>query len=153
MQSLVETVMMALDHQAEAKQLRLTVEAVPDLPMGLGDESRLTQVLLNLVGNAITYTETGEVGIEVLVSEVNFTVTVTDTGPGIAPDDLHRIFQSFEQAHASDSRVRSGTGLGLPISKKIIELHGGCIGVESTLGRGSAFRCTFPIRIDDPKEL
>jgi signal transduction histidine kinase len=153
MLSLVETVVMALENQAIAKQLRLTVVAAPDLPMGLGDEGRLTQVLLNLVGNAITYTEVGEVSIEVVASEGHFTVTVTDTGLGIAPDDQPRIFQSFEQAHASDTRVRSGTGLGLAISKTIIELHGGCIGVESTLGRGSAFRCTFPIRIDDPKEL
>jgi len=147
MLSIVETVVIALENQAEQKQLKLTVTTASDLPIGLGDERCLTQVLLNLVGNAITYTEAGEVGLEVEVSEENFIVRVTDTGPGIAPEDQQRIFESFEQAHASPTRVRSGTGLGLTICKTIIELHGGCIGVESSLGEGSTFWCTFPVQI------
>jgi signal transduction histidine kinase len=147
MLSLVETVVIALENEATAKQLELAVTTPPDLPIGWGDEGRLTQVLLNLVGNAIKYTETGEIGIEVATSQDHFKVTVRDTGAGIARADQHRIFESFEQAHASESRVQSGTGLGLAICKTIVEMHGGSIGVESDLGRGSLFWCTFPIRV------
>jgi signal transduction histidine kinase len=148
MLSLVETVVIALENEAAAKQLQLAVTTPPDLPIGWGDEGRLTQVLLNLVSNAIKYTETGEIGIEVATSEDNFRVTVRDTGPGISRADQHRIFESFEQAHASESRVQSGTGLGLDICKTIVEMHGGSIGVASDLGRGSLFWCTFPICVD-----
>jgi signal transduction histidine kinase len=102
----------------------------------------------NPVRSQIKYTETGEIGIEVATSGDNFRVTVRDTGPGIARPDQHRIFESFEQAHASESQVRSGAGLGLAICKTIVEMHGGSIGVASDLGRGSLFWCTFPIRVD-----
>jgi signal transduction histidine kinase len=152
MLSLVENVVIALENQAEAKQLKLTAELAADLPIGQGDERRLTQVFFNLVGNAITYTETGNICIEVTVSEEYFTVTVTDTGPGIAPADQQRIFESFEQAHASENHVQSGTGLGLAICKSIIEMHGGRIGVRSHLGEGSAFWCTYPVWIEEQKE-
>jgi signal transduction histidine kinase len=151
MLSLVETVVIALENEAAAKKLQLAVTTPPDLPIGWGDEGRLTQVLLNLVSNAIKYTEMGEIGIEVATSEDNFRVTVRDTGAGIAPADQHRIFESFEQAHASESRVQSGTGLGLAICKTIVEMHGGSIGVASDLGRGSLFWCMFPIRVDQKK--
>ena len=152
MLSLVETVATFLESQAKEKQLQLIVITPPDLPIGLGDESRLTQVLINLVSNAITYTEAGEIEIGVEVSKGNFTMTVTDTGPGIAPADQHRIFESFEQAHESKTRVRSGAGLGLSISKTIVEMHGGSIGVQSSLGEGSVFWCTFPVRVSEEKE-
>jgi signal transduction histidine kinase len=145
--SIVNTVVVAVENLAAAKQLTVRVTAASDLPIGLGDESRLTQVLMNLVSNAITYTESGEIGIEVSVSEGFFTMRVTDTGPGIAPEDQQRIFEAFEQAHVSPERVRSGAGLGLAISKTIIELHGGCIRVNSSLGKGSTFWCAFPVRI------
>jgi signal transduction histidine kinase len=146
--SIVKTVVIAVENLAAAKQLTVRVTAASNLPIGQGDESRLTQVLLNLVGNAITYTESGEIGIEVSVSEGLYTLRVTDTGPGIAPEDQQRIFKAFEQAHASPERVRSGAGLGLAISKTIIELHCGRIGVKSRLGKGSTFWCTFPVRFE-----
>lgn len=152
MRSLVETVASALESQANAKQLRLSVCVGPDLPIGLGDEHRLTQVLFNLVSNAIAYTESGEVRIGVEVSKGDFTLTVRDTGPGIAPADQQRIFESFEQAHASTERVRRGAGLGLSICKRLMEMHQGCIGVESRPGEGSVFWCTFPVRVEVPKE-
>jgi signal transduction histidine kinase len=152
MLSLVENVVMALENQAETKQLTLTVQLAADLPIGQGDERRLTQVLFNLVGNAITYTEIGDIRIAVTVSEGYFTVTVSDTGPGIAPANQQRIFESFEQAHASEGRVQSGTGLGLTICKAIIEMHGGRIGVQSHLGEGSTFWCTYPVWIEQQKE-
>ena len=151
MLSLVETVVVALENEAAAKKLQLTVTTQPDLPIGWGDEVRLTQVLLNLVSNAIKYTETGEIGIQVATSEDHFRVTVRDTGVGIARADQRRIFESFEQAHASENRVRSGTGLGLAICKTIVEMHGGAIGVASDLGKGSLFWCAFPIRVHSQK--
>jgi signal transduction histidine kinase len=145
--SIVNTAVIAVENLAAAKQLTVRVTAASDLPIGQGDERGLTQVLLNLVGNAISYTERGEIDIEVSVSEGLFTMTVTDTGPGIAPENQQRIFEAFEQAHASPERVQSGTGLGLTICKTIIEMHGGRIGVKSSLGKGSTFWCTFPLRI------
>ena len=146
--SIVQTVMIAVENLAAAKHLTVRMTAASDLPIGKGDERRLTQVLLNLVGNAITYTESGEIGIEASASEGLFTIRVTDAGPGIAPEDQQRIFKTFEQAHASAKRAQSGAGLGLTISKTIIELHGGQMGVASSLGQGSTFWCTFPVRVE-----
>ena len=151
MRSLVETVASTLEPQAKAKQLRLRVCAAPDLPIGLGDERRLTQVLFNLVSNAIAYTESGEIRIGVEVAKGHFTLTVSDTGPGILPADQQRIFESFEQAHTAHDQVRSGAGLGLSICKSMIEMHQGSIGVVSSPGEGSVFWCTFPVRVEAPK--
>ena len=152
MRSLVETVAGALENQAKAKGLRLTVQLAADLPIGLGDEGRLTQVLFNLVSNAIAYTDAGDIVIGVEASAGDFTLTVSDTGRGMTPADLQRVFEPFEQAHASADRVRSGAGLGLSICKSIIELHQGAIGVESSPGEGSVFWCVFPVRVASPGE-
>jgi signal transduction histidine kinase len=155
LRDLIETTVIALENAATAKRLTLTVTTPGELPIGRGDERRLAQVWFNLVGNAITYTEAGgDIAIEAMVVEEDvFRVAVTDTGPGIAPEDQARIFEPFEQAHASPSRVQSGTGLGLAICRQIIDMHGGSIGVTSTPGQGSTFWCTFPVRIADQKEL
>src|SRR5262249_54577387 len=133
---------------AEEKQLQLKALVAPDLPPGKGDERRLTQVLLNLLGNAIKFTEVGEVTVEATAADGWFTVSVSDTGPGIAPADQARIFEEFQQADSSSTRKKGGTGLGLSIAKRIIELHGGRIGVESRLGHGSTFRFMLPVRVD-----
>jgi len=111
---------------------------------------RLTQVLFNLVGNAIAFTEAGEVGIDVSASDDTFTIAVRDTGPGIAAADQQRIFAAFQQVDNSSTRTHNGTGLGLAIAKQIIELHGGRIGVRSCLGQGATFWCTVPIRVEHP---
>ena len=147
--------MVALEHEAAAKHLTLRFTTPSELPIGRGDERWLAQVWFNLVGNAITYTEAeGDVRIEATLFEEDvFRVAVMDTGPGIAPEDQARIFEPFEQAHASSTRVQSGTGLGLAICRTIIELHGGSIGVSSTPGQGATFWCTFPVRTADQKEL
>jgi signal transduction histidine kinase len=154
LRDLIETTVIALENTAAAKQLTVTVATPSELPMGRGDERRLTQVWFNLVGNAITYTKAGgEIHIEAtVVDEDVFRVAVTDTGPGIAREDQTRIFEAFEQAHALPTQVQSGTGLGLAICRTIIEMHGGSIGVSSTPGQGSTFWCTFPVRIPDYKE-
>jgi signal transduction histidine kinase len=147
MLEIVHTVVISVEPLAAAKHLAFTVTVPSDLPIGQGDPQRLTQVLFNLVGNAITYTESGEISIEVSTADGTFTLAVTDTGPGIALEDQQRIFESFEQVETPTTRMQRGTGLGLAICKRIIERHGGRIGVTSRLGKGSTFWCTFPIRI------
>ena len=110
-----------------------------ELPQGRGDERRLTQVLLNLVGNAIKFTDKGEVVIAASASNGSFTVAVRDTGPGIAKSDQGKIFDEFQQADNSLTKAKGGTGLGLAIARRIMELHGGRLWVESEVGSGSTF--------------
>src|SRR5262249_23527564 len=129
-------------------KLALRVTVPPDLPPGKGDSRRIAQVLLNLVGNAIKFTETGEVRVGVSVSDGAFLVSVADNGPGISEADQTRIFEEFQQADSSSTRKKGGTGLGLAIAKRIVEMHGGRIWVESTLGQGSTFRFTLPVRVE-----
>jgi signal transduction histidine kinase len=140
----------ATESLAAEKKLLLKTEISDDLPAATGDERRITQALLNLVGNAIKFTETGEVVVTASAQDGAFQLAVADTGPGIAPKDQERIFEEFQQVDSSSTRRKGGTGLGLAISKKIIEMHGGRIWVESELGRGSTFRFTLPVRADIP---
>jgi signal transduction histidine kinase len=102
--------------------------------------------LLNLVGNAIKFTDQGQVTIETSTSDGLFTVAVCDTGPGIAPSDQAKLFQEFQRADNTITKQKGGTGLGLAISKRIIEMHGGRIWVESEVGKGSTFTFTVPVR-------
>ena len=103
---------------------------------GHGDERRLTQVLLNLVGNAIKFTDAGEVVIKASQTNGAFSVAVCDTGPGISEDDQKKLFQEFQQAEFRPPRRRAAPGLGLAISKRIVEMHGGRIWLESQSGQG-----------------
>jgi signal transduction histidine kinase len=118
-----------------------------DLPHGRGDERRLTQVLMNLVSNAIKFTEAGSVRIRAKVEDGSFQVAVSDTGVDIAPEDRERIFEEFQQVDSSSTRKKGGTGLGLAIARRIVELHGGRIWVESTPGHGSTFAFTLPLTV------
>src|SRR5262249_26057305 len=118
----------------------LKTEVAKSLPIGMGDEQRLTQVLLNLVGNAIKFTDAGEVRVSAKAINGHFAVSVTDTGPGIPEEHQSRIFEQFHQVDHSNTNKKGGTGLGLAIAKQIIEMHGGRIWVESELGRGSTFQ-------------
>jgi signal transduction histidine kinase len=106
----------------------------------------LAQVLLNLVGNAIKFTEKGEVAIEASVANGLFNVAVRDSGPGIAAADQQKIFEEFQQVDNTSTRQKGGTGLGLAISKRIVEMHGGRILVDSELGKGSTFTITLPVK-------
>jgi signal transduction histidine kinase len=153
MQGVVQTVFTAVEPLAGEKHLALKVTVPPDLPVGKGDEQRITQVLTNLVGNAIKFTEVGEVGVQVTSANGTFMVAVSDTGTGIAEADQQKVFEEFQQADSSSTRKKGGTGLGLTIAKKIIELHGGRIWVESDLGQGSTFRFTLPVRVEQQKEV
>jgi signal transduction histidine kinase len=132
----------------ELKHLALKSELAPDLPRARGDERRIAQVLLNLVGNAIKFTDTGEVAVRASAVNGSFTLAVRDTGPGISESDQGRIFEEFQQADTSITRTKGGTGLGLAISRRIVEMHGGRIRVESALGKGSTFFVTVPVRAE-----
>ncbi len=137
LKGMIQTVYGAIEPLAREKRIALITEVAPELPQGYGDERRLTQVLLNLVGNAIKFTDIGEVSIKGSAANGSFNVAVRDTGPGISPADQAKLFQEFQQADNSITRKKGGTGLGLAISKRIIELHGGKIWVE--LGPWSRF--------------
>jgi signal transduction histidine kinase len=153
MQDVVHTVFTSVESLAAEKRLALSISVPPDLPPGRGDEQRLSQVLLNLVGNAIKFTETGEVSMQVTAADGLFTVAVSDTGLGISEADQQKIFEEFQQADSSSTRKQGGTGLGLAIAKKIVALHGGRIWVESSLGKGSTFWFTVPVWVERQKEV
>ncbi|MGA8156605.1 MAG: ATP-binding protein [Rhodoplanes sp.] len=148
MRSIVESVVASTESLAKAKGLALTTEIADDLPIGRGDERRLTQVFLNIVGNAIKFTERGSVDIRARTVNGAFDIAVRDTGPGIAPDDQSRIFDEFQQVDASNTRQKGGTGLGLAIARRFTEMHGGTISLSSELGVGSEFRVILPVRAD-----
>ena len=147
-QDIAQTVRSTLEPLAADKKLGFKVEIAPQLPPGRGDGRRLTQVLINLVGNAIKFTDAGEVAINAEAKNGSFHVSVRDTGPGISSADQARLFQEFQQADNAITRKKGGTGLGLAISKRIIEMHGGRIWVESQPGQGSTFAFTLPVIVE-----
>src|SRR5262249_20613540 len=119
-----------------------------DEPLGTirADERKVKQVLLNLLSNALKFTpEGGRIDVRATVSEGLMEVSVTDTGVGIAPEDQEAVFEEFRQVGTAEKKVE-GTGLGLALSRKFIELHGGRIWVKSELGHGSTFTFTLPVR-------
>ena len=143
--TLLRTVTDLFQSQAEAKGLEFVVEEDPDLPeILLGDSLRLSQVLFNLAGNALKFTEHGNVTLAVTVTRatvgaVGLRFTVADTGIGMSPEQIARLFRPFMQADISTTRKYGGTGLGLAISKLLVEMMGGELRVESTPGKGSTF--------------
>jgi len=147
-QDVAQTVRSTLEPLAADKKLAFKVEVAPQLPSGHGDGRRLTQVLINLVGNAIKFTDAGEVVIKAEANNGAFHVSVRDTGPGISAADQAKLFQEFQQADNAITRKKGGTGLGLAISKRIIEMHGGKIWVESQPGQGSTFTFTLPVIVE-----
>jgi signal transduction histidine kinase len=147
-QDIAQAVRSTLEPLATDKKLAFEVEMVAELPPGRGDGRRLTQVLINLVGNAIKFTDAGEVAIKAEANNGSFYVSVRDTGPGISAADQAKLFQEFQQADNTITRKKGGTGLGLAISKRIIEMHGGRIWVESQPGQGSTFTFTLPVIVE-----
>jgi two-component system sensor histidine kinase/response regulator len=144
--------------QAAAKNLELVVNVRPEVPdRVLGDPQRIRQCLLNLVGNAIKFTRGGEVVLDVCLlgrqngkALVHF--EVRDTGIGVAPDSLAKLFQPFMQADSSTTRRFGGTGLGLSIVRKLVEMMGGQCGAQSELGQGSTFWFTLPLEVSSTNE-
>ena len=140
----VEEALELLAVRTSGKELELAAALPPDLPKLKGDPARIRQVLLNLVGNGIKFTQRGEVVVKASLQEESggravVRLEVSDTGMGIAPDKIERLFQPFSQADSSTTRKYGGTGLGLAISKRLVEQMGGEIGVSSTEGKGSTF--------------
>jgi PAS domain S-box-containing protein len=148
MNEIAQTAVTIAEPLAREKKLAVKVSVPADLPRARGDERRITQVLLNLIGNAIKFTDAGEVRLEMTASDGVFLVSVADTGVGIAEAEQPKIFEEFHQAEGFNDGTKGGTGLGLSIAKRIINLHGGRIWVESTPGQGSTFRFTLPIRVE-----
>jgi signal transduction histidine kinase len=151
-QLIVDTVVASTEALARAKGIEVRAVVPSNLPIGYGDERRLTQVLLNIVGNAIKFTDTGFVEIRVGAMDEHFKIAVEDTGPGIPPADQGRIFDEFQQVDNSITRQKGGTGLGLSISRRLVKAHGGHIDVHSTLGVGSTFNIVLPVRASEQRQ-
>jgi signal transduction histidine kinase len=131
---------------AAERGLEIVIDVPDDLPVAHGDIGRLTQCLMNLVGNAIKFTKEGrvEIGVELVGSELVY--RVSDTGIGIPKEELENVFTEFRQVDATVTREFGGTGLGLSITKKFVEMHGGRIWVDSEVGRGCTFFYAVPLR-------
>jgi signal transduction histidine kinase/HAMP domain-containing protein len=146
-QTVVEEVIELVRPQAEAKGLALEMDVPRVLPAAFADRARVRQVLVNLAANAVKFTEHGSVTVAASTADGWITLAVSDTGVGIPPEAQTYIFDEFRQADSSTTRKYGGTGLGLAISKRLVALHGGRIWVDSTMGVGSTFRFTLPVRM------
>jgi two-component system sensor histidine kinase ChiS len=142
---LVELVLALARPLAQGKRLVLQNKLPEQAPYVLADENRLQQILTNLVGNAVKFTSEGTVEVSAEVEGPSLAISVTDTGIGIPPSEHQRIFEAFSQVDGSAVREAGGTGLGLTITKKLVELHGGTIRVRSEPGQGSSFTFTLPL--------
>ena len=155
----LESTLKTVALRADEKGLELLCEVAPEVPeVVCGDSTRLRQVVINLVGNAIKFTETGEIAVRVQAEsrEANHCMlhfSVTDTGVGIPEEKRELIFAPFSQADTSTTRKYGGTGLGLTISTRLVEMMGGKIWVESELGQGSQFHFTARLGLTDAKEI
>jgi Amt family ammonium transporter len=154
LRNLVEDLAEMFVLRAEAKGLELSCHVLPDVPNAIvGDPDRIRQVMINLVNNALKFTEHGEIAVRVECTGGKgeapefLRVSVRDTGIGIPPEHIGKLFGSFAQVDASVSRRYGGTGLGLAICKQLVELMGGRIGVDSALNQGSTFWCEIPLEV------
>ena len=142
---LIERAAAATSSLFEVKPFKLTLEIEDGIPQIIGDHDRLLQVVINLISNASKFTDQGGITVRARRDDANVLVSVTDTGMGIAESDYGKVFEQFVQVGDTLTNKPKGTGLGLPISKQIVEHHGGRIWVESVLGKGSTFSFTLPI--------
>jgi signal transduction histidine kinase len=145
--ALVNECVESVSSLAREKKLALVSEVLPDVGDVFGDGPKIKQVLLNLLGNAIKFTDAGEVRLRVERQGADLRVSVTDTGIGVPPEDQERIFESFQQGRSGISGKYQGTGLGLAISRRLVEMHGGRIWLESSSEQGSVFTFTIPQRV------
>jgi signal transduction histidine kinase len=146
MEELLRQAVDAFRPQAEAKGVELSVQIQPELPDVPMDRTRIAQVVANLLDNAIFHTpEGGSVAVTAQTGDSALTVAVSDTGPGISPQDIDLVFERFYRVDPSRTRSTGGTGLGLTIAKQLIQAHGGTIGVESSVGHGSRFYFDLPL--------
>jgi len=150
---IVDSVLKVSEFLSNGKELRLINSIPKDILLVEADENRLQQVFYNLIGNAIKFTEAGTVNIHAAKSDGMLSISISDTGIGIAKEKFEDIFKSFEQADGSTSREYGGTGLGLSVTKQLVELHGGAIIVDSEIDKGSTFTFTLPLSKVDRKEF
>jgi signal transduction histidine kinase len=142
----LETALLLVRERATRHGVKL--ERVVDERLGefVGDERKLKQILLNLLSNAVKFTtEEGQIRVEARLGDGSVIMSVADTGIGIAPQDQELIFEEFRQVGTNYARRHEGTGLGLSLTRKFVEMHGGKIWVESEVGKGSTFTFTLPI--------
>ncbi|TVR09532.1 MAG: sensor histidine kinase [Phormidium sp. GEM2.Bin31] len=142
--SLLEGLITRLSEQL-IDELTLSLDCPEDLPKVFGDYDRIEQVLMNLLGNAVRYSDSGTISVKAWCDEPYIWTAVSDTGIGIAPGDLPYVFDRFWRAERSRSRHSGGTGIGLAITRRLVELHGGTIEVKSQLGQGSTFYFSLPM--------
>lgn len=142
---LTDMVCKSFAHQAGKKSVRIVNAVAPDNSLVYADENRFLQIMFNLIGNAVKFTESGEIRISAVRTADQIQITVSDTGIGISHERQQLIFKVFEQADSSIAREYGGTGLGLAITKSLVELHAGKLWVESTPGTGSRFTFSIPL--------
>jgi signal transduction histidine kinase len=143
--STIESVLRTFMPVSLQKNCRLQTQLAIDLPSVYVDRDRLKQILINLLSNAIKYTDNGTIIVRAGTNRNNIWIAVVDTGIGIALADLPKVFERFWRADASRNSSTGGSGIGMALTKRLVELHGGKIEVASTLGQGSTFRFTLPI--------
>jgi signal transduction histidine kinase len=139
----------ALRGAAEKKGITIQLNLPPDLGLITADQIRLKQILFNLLSNAVKFTDHGGVRVTAAIEDSQLHLAIADTGIGIRPEDMQRIFVEFSQVDASHARRHEGTGLGLALSKRLVEAHGGRIWLESRFGEGSVFHVLLPLRPPD----
>ncbi len=142
----IENAVQKVSPLAEKKELALSVEVASEVGQVTSDRRRVEQILINLVNNAVKFTEEGDIRVECRLSQDRLVMCVKDTGIGIKREDLGKLFEAFRQLSVGLNRPQEGTGLGLSICKKLAALLGGDIGVESTPGEGSVFTFTLPMK-------
>lgn len=145
LEEIVDSSRAAVDPLLRQKQLSLQIAIPDDLPPLYCDRTRIEQVILNLLSNAARFTKEGGITIQAMQQEGQVCISVTDTGPGILPEDAERVFEPFAQGSGQLWRDKGGSGLGLSISRRFVELHGGRMWLESQLGIGTSFFFTLPI--------
>jgi signal transduction histidine kinase/serine phosphatase RsbU (regulator of sigma subunit) len=153
LREIVDIVLALSQSSVVNKPVQLLNTIPDDLPPAQADENRLQQILYNLIGNAIKFTDSGTIEISATVVNQHLEMVVSDTGIGVPEDKLERIFKSFEQAEGSTARKYGGTGLGLAVTKQLVQLHGGKIWVKSTVDKGSQFFLTLPIAEGQSSQL
>jgi two-component system CheB/CheR fusion protein len=147
MQSILNEISLLVADMVNKKKLQMSIEIDEDLSNIEADELKIKEIIFNLLSNAIKFTpEGGKIGMRAKKAGSEIEITVWDTGVGVAPENMEKIFEGFFRVDTPYSRVTEGTGLGLPLSKKLVELHGGKFSVESEgLNKGVSVRFTLPI--------
>lgn len=152
MHTITETVFTLLAPLAANKPIQLVNEFTKDSPLVMADENRLQQILINLVGNGLKYSDQGAVSVGMTVKDTTAEIYVADSGIGIVAEQTEEVFEAFSQIQSSNERQYGGTGLGLAITRQLVELHGGTIRVESSQGQGSRFIFTLAIASDQNRD-